>query len=329
VCNQGQSASSSTDVVVQLGAETFSPGQPLAGMAPVPWLEPAACADVVVPVQSTGLFGEQTIIATVDPTRWGVFELIEDNNTSPAVLIGVGYDADLIVAAVSGPASAQPWTSLDVTARVCNQGQWDSYGARLDIVLSPDSRVDALDHVIATIPVPYLTRDACEDVTVPAQLLVYGGVYTLGAMVHPDNGPPELITSNNGAAGGTLAIGWDADLVITSVTGPATAVVGNELAIGVKVCNQGQGPSPATDVWALMSRDAIIDMGDAEQVPVTTAPLASLAPGSCELVSVPSFVYQPEGSYVLGAMVDPWSTAHELIESNNTGAGEPIEITID
>lgn len=326
VCNQGQSPSPGTDVVVQLGGAAFSPVLPPAGMAPVPALEPGACTDVLIAAQAMGLAGEQVLTATADPMRWGVYELIEDNNTSPAVPIGIGYDADLIVATVSGPASAQPWGSFDVTARVCNQGEWDSYGARLDIVLSPDPHIDAIDHVIATIPVSLLAPGACEDLSVPAQALVHGGVFTLGAVVHQDSAPLELVSSNNGTAGGTLAIGWDADLVVSAVKGPVSAAMGSELAIRVRVCNQGQSPSQPTDVWAVLSRDAIVDMGDTVDAPAAIAPLESVAPGACTLVSVPTFAHHGEGTYAAGALIDPWNAAYELIESNNTRAGPAVEI---
>ncbi len=325
VCNQGQGSGGGTDVVVHLGdGAPFSPGQPPAGMAYVPWLEPGACSDVVVLAHTMSFLGEQALTATVDPHRW-LYELVEDNNTA-STRIGIGHEADLIVAEVTGPASVQPWAPFDVTARVCNQGQWDGHGARLDVVLSPDALVDASDLVLGTIPLPFLGPSACEDVTLPAQAFVFRGVYTLGAVVHQGYGPPELVTSNNGTAGGLLAIGWDADLVITAVTGPASAVTGSEVAIDVEVCNQGQGPSYGTDIWVVLSRDAIVDMGDTHDAPGSPAPIGSLPPGACEVASVTVHAYQPEGRYVLGALVDPWGTAYELVESNNTGAGTTLDI---
>jgi hypothetical protein len=67
-------------------------------------------------------------------------------------------------------------------------------------------------------------------------------------------------------------------------------------------------------------------VGDTDGAPGTLAPLGSVAPGACQTVSVPALAHHEPGSYVLGALVDPWSAVYELIESNNTGAGAAIVI---
>jgi subtilase family serine protease len=326
VCNQGQDPSPAAGMAVFVGEGALTPSLPPSGWGLVPGLEPGACADVAVTVHSMGHLGEQEMVAIVDPSGGEVYELDEDNNTSPVVRIGIGYEADLIVSRVRGPASAQPGVMFDVTVRVCNQGEADSVGAHLDVVLSHDARIDGMDHALATIPVPFLAQGACQSVTTPVQVSAFAGVYTLGAVVRPGFGPPELVSSNNAAAAGPLAVGWDADLVVSAVTGPATAATGSALAIQVKVCNRGQSPSQPTDVWAVLSRDAFVDMGDIDGAPAAIAPLGSVAPGACAVVSVPAFAHHPEGTYVLGALVDPWSSVYELVESNNTGAGTTIEI---
>jgi subtilase family serine protease len=326
VCNQGQGSSGGAEVFVYLGdGAPLAPGQPPAGVGHAPWLEPGACSDVIVPASGMYLSGEQTLTAAVDPHRW-VPELVDDNNTA-STPIGIGYEPDLIVAHVTGPASALPWSPFDVTARVCNQGEWDSQGARLDVVLSHDAAADATDLVIGTTGLPWLAQGTCQDITLPVHASLFRGVYTLGAVVHQGGGPPELVTSNNGAAGGLLAIGYEADLVVGAVTGPATVAAGVEFSIDVTVCNQGQGPSQPTEVWPVLSHDAIVDMGDVQYAPAPSAPIPGLAPGACETSRIQAFAYHPEGSYVLGALVDPWGMAYELVESNNTGAGGTLAIT--
>jgi subtilase family serine protease len=324
VCNQGQAPSFSTPIEVYFSAdsEIGPPADMPVGGAQVDHLEPAACADVPVTAYAHWEPGAYVLGVIVDPQRW-LPELIEDNNAHAGHRIGIGYDADLVVAAVSGPPSAQPWTELPVTARVCNQGQGPSYGATLDAVLSADASVGAGDVLVASVPVPTLEPGACHDVSTMAMAQVFSGVYTLGAVVRT-SGASELIADNNARAGGLLGVGHDPDLVVTSVTGPASAPVGSEIAVTVEACNQGQGQAWGTLLDVVLSSDSVIDAGD---LPAGSAWIDPLAPGACQTLSLTVYPFQPEGSYLLGARVDPVSNVWELIESNNATAGGAIELT--
>jgi subtilase family serine protease len=266
--------------------------------------------------------GAYVLGAVVDPHRW-IPELIEDNNTAAGDRIGIGYEADLVVAQVSGPPSAQPWTDFAVTARVCNQGQGTSYGAMLEPVLSADADVGTGDLLIGSVPVPMLEPGACHDLSTMVTAQVFSGVYTLGAVVRT-SGAIELIADNNARAGGLLGVGHDPDLIVTTVTGPASAPAWGEIAVTVEACNQGQGQSYSTLLDVVLSSDSSIDPGD---LPAGSVWIDPLAPGACQTLNVPVYPYQPEGSYVLGARVDPVGHVWELIETNNATAGGAIELT--
>jgi subtilase family serine protease len=329
VCNQGQAPSWGAPIEVYLSAdsEIGLPGDIFVGSAQADHLAPAACADVPVTAYAHFEPGAYVLGAIVDPHRW-LTELIEDNNARAGDRIGIGFEADLVVAEVSGPPSAQPWTDFPVTARACNQGQGTSYDATLEVVLSADADVGdgAGDLLIGSVPVPMLAPGACHDVSTMAMAQVFSGVYTLGAVVRT-TGASELIADNNGRAGGLLGVGHDPDLVVTAVTGPASAPVWGEILVTVEACNQGQGQAPGTALDVVLSSDASIDVGAAGDPPVGSAWIDPLAPGACQTLNVPAYPFQPEGSYVLGARVDPVGNVWELIESNNATAGGAIELT--
>jgi hypothetical protein len=171
-----------------------------------------------------------------------------------------------------------------------------------------------------------LEPGACHDVSTMAMAQVFSGVYTLGAVVRT-SGASELIPDNNSRAGGLLGVGHDPDLIVTTVTGPASAPVWGEILVTVEACNQGQGQAPGTALDVVLSSDASIDPGAAGNPPVGSAWIDPLAPGACQTLSLPVYPFQPEGSYVLGARVDPAGSVWELIESNNATAGGAIELT--
>ncbi|HWN67365.1 MAG TPA: CARDB domain-containing protein, partial [Haliangium sp.] len=324
VCNQGQGPSWGAPVEVYFSAddEIGPPADMPVGWVYVDHLAPAACADLPMTGYAHWEPGVYVLGAVVDPHRY-VSELIESNNARAGARIGIGYDADLVVAAVNGPPSAQPWTDFAVTARVCNQGQGTSWGATADLVLSADAEVDTADVAIGSAPVPTLEPGACHDVSAMAMAQVFSGVYTLGAVVR-SHGAPELIADNNVRAGSLLGVGHDPDLVVTAVTGPTSAPVNGEIALDVQVCNQGQSGSYGSIVDVVLSSDESIDTSD---MPVGSVWVDPLAPGACQALELTAYPFQPAGTYVLGARVDPMGNVWELIESNNATAGALIELT--
>lgn len=323
VCNLGQGWSAGAPVEVYFSSDPeIAPGDMPMGWADAGSLAPDACVDVPVPVYAHWQPDVYVLGAIVDPYRY-VPELVERNNARAGERIGVGWDADLVVTSVSGPPTALPWMDMTVTARVCNHGQSPSYGAWVDAVLSADPDVGATDLLMGGAPVSSLEPGACEDLTILAHPPVPSGVYTLGAVVY-SGGAPELIADNNARAGGLLGVGHDGDLVITAVTGPASAPVWSEIVVSVEVCNQGQAPTYDTWLDVVLSSDGSVDAGD---IPVGSAGVGMLEPGACRTVELPVWPFQPEGNYVLGALIDPGNNVWEIIESNNATAGASIELT--
>jgi subtilase family serine protease len=326
VCNHGRMMSSDAPVELRLSRDAARSGDDMpVGQGHAPWLEPDACADVPVTASYAAPGqGAYHFLAEVDPQRY-VIEILDDNNTGASDVVGIGYDADLVVTSIVAPPSALPGAAIEFAVTVCNRGQMSSSFTEVEVRAAAESPAAPMFEVfLGAAPVAYLPPGQCATSLVPASLDgVYGG-YRLRAVVDRWNHVSEILEGNNGLQGGVIGVGYDADLVVTAVTGPASAPVNSELVLGVEACNQGQSASLATMLDVVLSSDAAIDAGD---IPVGSAWFDPLAPGACRSVSVPAYPFQPAGQYVLGARVDPQGNSPELIESNNAAAGASIELT--
>jgi hypothetical protein len=117
------------------------------------------------------------------------------------------------------------------------------------------------------------------------------------------------------------------DFVVTSVTGPTGLQRSQEFTANVTVCNQGTQPG-GTEVNLYLSEDAVITPGwsgpDFDvSLDITTD---SLAPGQCQTLTVQGHPHVSEGTYYLGASVDEYVGNNELIEDNNTLAGNRVGV---
>ncbi|WP_437564441.1 CARDB domain-containing protein [Sorangium sp. So ce542] len=323
VCNQGNAASAGTDVEVSLSEDDLiTPWDAFSGHAPLGSLGPGQCAVVDVPTVATVPDGAYTLGAVVDPLD-EVIEVLETNNAAAGGSIGIGDGPDLIVSAVSGPPSASPGGGFDVEVTVCNQGTASSPAPTVEVLLSPDAAIDPSDQPIGGAPVPWLGPGQCGSVTVPVSADVAEGVHHLGAAAHENGWNEELDTSNNTRAGGLLGVGHQADLVVSAVIGPPSLVVGGGLDASITVCNQGTQPSDGAALDLLLSPDGEITPAD---FLIGGGHVPPLSPGQCASATIAANAYVPEGTYTLGAIVDPDSWVPELIEANNASAGGEIGV---
>ncbi|WP_438014371.1 CARDB domain-containing protein [Sorangium sp. So ce315] len=325
VCNQGNSASYSTRVEVSLSDDdVFTPSDPITGFAVLSYLAPGRCAELGVETAAAVPDGTYTLGAVVDAFEEEI-ELSETNNAAAGGDISVGYGPDLVVSAVSGPPSALPGGGFAVQVTVCNQGTTSNPTPLVDVLLSPDATIDPSDQLLfGGAPVPWLDPGACEPVTVPVIAHVAEGVYHLGAIAHENGWNEELITSNNARAGGLLGVGHAPDLVVSAVSGPPSVFPGSWFDVSVTVCNQGTQPSYGAELDVFFSSDGQITPAD---LPIFSADhVPSLSPGECFSATIDAYAYVPDGTYTLGAIVDPTDWALELIETNNASAGGVIGI---
>ncbi|WP_257454155.1 CARDB domain-containing protein [Archangium lipolyticum] len=344
VCNQGTQGGS-TGVEVYLSADTtITPNGP---MGPSPdsyvgsvysqYLNPSQCQMLTLQGSpSVPTEGAYYLGAVADPYS-DVAELLEDNNTRAGTRMGIGSKPDFIVSAVTGPASALPGQQLTASVTVCNQGTVGG-SAPVEVYLSADTTITpngptgpSPDSFVGSVPSPYLNAGQCQTLAVQGPAYVPAdGAYYLGAVADPQSSVAELIEDNNTKAGTRLGIGNKPDFVVSAVTGPASALPGQQLTASVMVCNQGT-QAGTTSVEVYLSADTTITPNG----PTGPSPdgfLGSAAPqyltaGQCKALTVQGSAYVPaDGTYYLGAVVDGQNSLAELIEDNNAKAGNRIGI---
>jgi subtilase family serine protease len=347
VCNKGTQGDS-TDVELYLSADAtiranVPPGPPedsWLGSASTGWLYAGQCRTVAVSgnayVPPPGGDGAYHLGAVADPYN-SRQELIEDNNSLAGYRMGVGPKPDFVVTSVTGPYSVKTGVSFTASVGVCNRGQ-QTGTVDVELYLSADTTVRAAvpplppeDRYLGTISGISLGVGGCTTrslvVTAPS---VPEGAYYLGAVADPYNMGNELLEDNNALAGNVIGVGSKADFVVTSVTGPYSVKPGNSFTVSTTVCNRGQ-LADVTDVELYLSADTNVRVPAPPLPPedkyLGTITNVSLAVGACAsrslTVTAPSVL---EGAYYLGAVADPYNGKPELIEDNNSKAGNVIGV---
>ncbi|WP_224361111.1 CARDB domain-containing protein [Hyalangium versicolor] len=347
VCNQGTQGGS-TGVEVYLSTDTtITPNGPTGpspdsyvGYISSQYFNPGQCQTLVVQgwayVPADGAY---YLGAVADPQN-SVVEVLENNNARAGTRLGIGNKPDFIVTAVTGPASfvsSSPGQQLTASVTVCNQGtQGGSTG--VEVYLSADTTITpngpmgpSPDFYQGSVYSAYLSPSQCQTLTVQGSGYVpTEGAYYLGAVADPQSSVAELLEDNNIKLGGRIGIGSKPDFIVSAVTGPASALPGQQLTASVTVCNQGTvGGSAPVEVY--LSADATITP-NGPTGPSPDSFLGSAAPqyltaGQCKAVVVQGPAYVPaDGAYYLGAVVDGQNSLAELIEDNNTKAGTRLGI---
>ncbi|WP_166362084.1 calcium-binding protein [Pseudomonas akapageensis] len=223
-----------------------------------------------------GISGSYYLIASAD-SRNSVFELDNANNVlASAPIAVVSMPADLVVSAVSVPATVLQGGGLRVNWTVTNQGLGDSivntWGDR--IVLSRDSVLgNEDDRTLAQIQHAGLldageSYSASTIVTLPAEWTGDSKLFVV-----TDNGDlPNVVyegagENNNGTPATVEVQPWPADLQVSAVTTAAAANSGQRFIVNYTVSNQGPGPTNfvAGIPWfdqVVLSKDTILGNAD-------------------------------------------------------------------
>ncbi|MBZ4421162.1 CARDB domain-containing protein [Myxococcus sp. RHSTA-1-4] len=364
VCNQGSDPATtyynwpwlelylSTDTSLSMpGGGTPPPtDQQLVGSVDVPPLDPGQCvirsvnAYASLPPDAQGE-GAYHLGAIVDAFQ-ALTEADETNNAYVSGLMGVGYRSDLVVTEVKGPASVRPGDAFTATVTVCNQGTEYTYNPpSVELYLSMDDSLTPMppppgtpmptdQRPIGIVNLPPLSAGQC--VTRSANVNAYpppdaqgDGAYYLGAIVDPSQSEQELREDNNAHVSGLMGVGYRADLVVTQVSGPASAQHGEPFTSTVTVCNQGTESSYNSSIVELyLSMDGdLTPMPPGAPMPtdqrmIGQVSMPPLGAGQCVTQSAQVSAWLPQdaqgdGAYFLGAIVDPYSSELELREDNN------------
>ncbi|HYH97764.1 CARDB domain-containing protein, partial [Hyalangium sp.] len=347
VCNQGTEGSGGTEVQLVLSEDstlrlptTGSPAEQdllLVSFASGP-LAAGQCATQQVETQvQPSHEGAWYLGAVADPAN-AVPELLETNNTRTSKPVGIGQRADIVIQAVSGPLNTQAYQSFLAEVTVCNQGTAAGW-ADGHLLLSRDTHFDnsselpqhEQDFTLGTFWAGLLEPGQCA--TLPVEAWAGTGEersWYLGAVADPSNYVEELNETNNTRSGGLIGIGYRADYIVKAVNAPVSVVPGEQFMASVTVCNQGNAWGGGTDVQLVLSGDATIQFASgstsaAQDLPLNSFFLGVLEEGQCRTQQVQASAQPPhEGTWYLGAVVDPGNAEHELNEDNNTRASEPL-----
>ena len=310
--NQGQGDAEATITAVYLSTNfTLDPGDVSLGQRAVPPLsagaENAGTTSVVIPSDTTA--GTYYVLVHANDDN-SVAESSTFNNTL-AVSLGIG--PDLVVSALSGPASAGAggtWTATDTTI---NQGAGSAGNSTTRFYLSTNFAVDADDFVLGSRPVPALAAGASSSastaLTVPAD--TDPGSYFVLAAADGGGDVAESSETNNLRAT-PLQIG--PDLAISAVSAPSTAGPGTPFDVADTTINKGAGSAGNSTTRFYLSTNFAVDADDfvlgSRPVPALPAGASSSAVTS---VTVP--VGTAAGSYWLLAQAD--ADVVETSEFNN------------
>lgn len=117
----------------------------------------------------------------------------------------------------------------------------------------------------------------------------------------------------------------EVDLIITSVSGPTSASLGDQIAVTTTVKNQGSGDSGGFYASIYLSADTTINTSD---YAITTFYVSPLAAGIQKAYTVKPVIpntFAP-GNYYIGAIADTGKQVGESNKNNNSLAGNQISI---
>jgi subtilase family serine protease len=318
LCNQGTQGAGAPMVEIYFSTDTTITAGDFRGgpLAPGPWLDPGACTTLSGNFPAPPNAGTYFVGAITDGTQT-VTELREDNNATAGGRIGVGFAPDFIVTAVSTTTpSVFPNGQLQVSATVCNQGTQGG-GAPVDIYFSTDSSVTVADLYGSPLQSPYLQPGECSTATGSVWAPWSPGTYFVGAIVDGFGNGPELFRDNNAGVGNQVAVGYGPDLVVTSISGPATAQPWTQITVTATVCNQGTNPGDSGYLEVHLSTDPTITQQDFFAGSLPSAGM--LSPGACANVTG-TVIAAGAGTYTLGGIADGSNFIQELREDNNARA---------
>ncbi len=238
---------------------------------------------------------------------------------------------DLVITSVSGPVGAVGGDNVTLNFEVKNQGidgAPDGFG--MGFYLSSDGGITTSDIFLGARLYGGLNAGGtfAGAVTVPIPRNLSEGTYYVGAVIDHDNSIAETDETNNWLAGNTVTVTGVADLVMTQLRGPASAVNDEDIVLNFDVANQGTGSIPAGGFsvgFALFPADGHT------LSPYTIGSKVysgGLNPASSfnDSVTVKIPISLPLGTYSFGAIVDYGDRVPESDESNNFVAGNAVDV---
>jgi subtilase family serine protease len=275
----------------------------------------AATANVAVtPIDDTIVESNETVVLTVTGS---VGYKVGTPSAATVTIISDDVAPDLVVSALTVPATAAAGGVITVTSTTKNQGTGSAVASTTRYYFSADTGIDASDAVLGTSAIgplgPGASTPSSLNLTIPANAAA--GTYFLIAQADSDNTNPETSEANNIRS---VAFKVGPDLTISAISVPSIAAAGATVTVTDTTKNGGGGPAAASVTRFYFSSDTTIDATDAmigfRSVPALASNATS--PGSTNVV-IPSTA--TTGTYYIIAKADADGAVAETVETNNNG----------
>lgn len=243
-----------------------------------------------------------------------------DASGNSSAIVAAAYTIltrDLTVSALCAPSKAALGAAMDIANTVSNAGTASTMGSYVKFYLSTDAVLDAADVYIGRRYVGAINSTtpstAVTALTVPASTPV-GNVYLI-AQADATNTNEETDETNNTAYAAVTIT--DIDLVLSGVSGPASAARGGVLQVASTVTNQGSSASGISYVKFYLLSDAAAD--PATGVYIGFRRVEALAPNESSSATVRLWapLTVQTGQYYVGAIADATLANAEGNEANN------------
>jgi subtilase family serine protease len=241
-----------------------------------------------------------------------VAETQEGNNSlNRNLLIG----PDLGMQSLTAPNDAGAGLAITISDTTRNTGGGNAPSTTTSFYLSVDSTLDASDLLLGSRVVPALAAGASHagSITVTLPATTATGTYTLFARADALDAVAETYENNN-TTSRTLRVG--PDLMMASLTVPASAGAGATIAVTDSTRNQGGGSAAASTTRFYLSVDAL---PSADDTALGSRAVPTLAPGATDTGSVSLVIPAgtPGGTYYVIAVADADGVVAETVETNN------------
>jgi subtilisin family serine protease/subtilase family serine protease len=318
----GASTSSSTGFYLSTNS-TLDASDTFLASRPVPALAAGATSalSTTLHIPANQAAGSYFVIAKAD---WdsAIPEKSETNNVRPSGVITIG--PDLLVTALTAPATAAAGVSFTVSETTKNQGAGSAGGSTTRFYLSTNTSLDAADTEIGARAVPPLSGGASNQVTntaltVPASTAT--GTYYVIAQADATSAVPETSETNNTRVSGALKIG--PDLTVSALTVPSLAAAGGSITVTDTTKNMSSGPVPSSSTGFYLSTNSVLDAADTYLGKRTVGALpANGSESASTTLQIPSGL--ASGTYYVLARADYDETIPETTETNNDKFGSTV-----
>jgi subtilase family serine protease len=223
---------------------------------------------------------------------------------------------DVIVSSFTAPSTGAAPSTISVSVTTKNQGNGIAGPSATRIYWSDNLQLEPSDTLLATQDVPQLVGGALStaalSLSIPAAT---PGTHYLIAKADADDVLEESNETNNTVV---RAIQVGPDLIIQTLTVPATGGTDSTIVVNDTAKNTGSGPAGATVVRFYLSTDTVLDAADTLLAGSrSVGPLDGGASSSgSTTVTIP--ISTPPGNYYVIAKADADGSVAEISEVNNT-----------